>query len=93
MLINRLIDSAAAQSREYFGNVMGVAGIEAAFIFPVMLLIYFGLLDLTNVLSARDADGKHAGRSRHAVERHHHKGGACGILSCLDSHHGPILDE
>jgi Flp pilus assembly protein TadG len=52
MMINRLIDSAAAQSKAYFGNVMGVAGIEAAFILPVMLLIYFGLLDLTTVLSA-----------------------------------------
>jgi Flp pilus assembly protein TadG len=52
MMINRLIDSAAARSKAYFGNVMGVAGIEAAFIFPVMLLIYFGLLDLTTVLSA-----------------------------------------
>jgi Flp pilus assembly protein TadG len=50
--IDRLIGSAARQSRVFFRNVRGVAGIEAAFIFPVMLLIYFGLLDLTSVLSA-----------------------------------------
>ena len=30
----------------------GVASIEMAFIFPVMLLAYFGLVDITNALSA-----------------------------------------
>jgi Flp pilus assembly protein TadG len=50
--INRLLDGAGAHSRAFLGNIMGVAGIEAAFILPIMLLIYFGLLDLTNVLSA-----------------------------------------
>jgi Flp pilus assembly protein TadG len=52
MMIIRLIDSAAKQSKAFLRNVMGVAGIEAAFILPVMLLIYFGLLDLTTMLSA-----------------------------------------
>jgi Flp pilus assembly protein TadG len=52
MMIIRLTDSAAKQSKAFLRNVMGVAGIEAAFILPVMLLIYFGLLDLTTMLSA-----------------------------------------
>ena len=51
-MIDRLIDSAATRSKVFLGNVMGVAGIEAAFIFPVMLMVYFGLLDLTTMLSA-----------------------------------------
>ena len=33
-------------------NDSGVAAIEMAFIFPVMLVLYFGLVDLTNLLSA-----------------------------------------
>jgi Flp pilus assembly protein TadG len=52
IMINNLIAAAAERSRALVGNVKGVAGIEAAFIFPVMLMIYFGLLDLTTVLSA-----------------------------------------
>jgi Flp pilus assembly protein TadG len=52
MTINRLVDSAATRSKAFFANVMGVAAIEAALILPVMLMIYFGLLDLTTVLSA-----------------------------------------
>jgi Flp pilus assembly protein TadG len=38
------------RSKSFLSNIKGVAGIEAAFIFPVMLMIYFGLLDLTTVL-------------------------------------------
>ena len=30
----------------------GVAAIEMAFIFPVMLMLYFGMVDITNLLSA-----------------------------------------
>jgi Flp pilus assembly protein TadG len=52
MTINRLVDSTATRSKAFFANVMGVAAIEAALILPVMLMIYFGLLDLTTVLSA-----------------------------------------
>lgn len=33
-------------------DTRGVASIEMAFIFPVMVLVYFGLVDATNVLSA-----------------------------------------
>ena len=50
------IDSGIAANldcaKSFFANIKGVAGIEAAFIFQVMLMIYFGLLDLTTVLSA-----------------------------------------
>ena len=40
------------RAKSFVANINGVAGIEAAFIFPAMLLLYFGLLDLTTVLSA-----------------------------------------
>ncbi len=36
----------------YAGDIRGVASIEMAFIFPAMVLVYFGLVDATNVLSA-----------------------------------------
>lgn len=36
----------------YRRDVGGVASIEMAFIFPVMLLVYFGLVDVSNLLSA-----------------------------------------
>ena len=50
--INRPIGAAAHRLRKFVASIEGVAGIEAAFILPVMLVIYFGLLDLTTVLSA-----------------------------------------
>jgi Flp pilus assembly protein TadG len=53
-MIDRLIDFTAKHSKGFLRNVTGVAGIEAAFILPVMLIIYFGLLDLTTV---RPTDG------------------------------------
>lgn len=40
------------RAKSFVASINGVAGIEAAFIFPVMLMLYFGLLDLTTVLSA-----------------------------------------
>ena len=39
------------RAKSFVASINGVAGIEAAFIFPVMLMLYFGLLDLTTVLS------------------------------------------
>ncbi|MGI9464883.1 MAG: TadE/TadG family type IV pilus assembly protein [Aestuariivirgaceae bacterium] len=33
-------------------DVRGIAAVEMAFIFPVMLILYFGLVDVTNLLSA-----------------------------------------
>ena len=50
--INFANGTALDRSKSFLSNIKGVAGIEAAFIFPVMLMIYFGLLDLTSVLSA-----------------------------------------
>jgi Flp pilus assembly protein TadG len=50
--INFANGTALDRSKSFLSNIKGVAGIEAAFIFPVMLMIYFGLLDLTTVLSA-----------------------------------------
>src|SRR4029453_8156026 len=50
--INFANGTALDHSKSFLSNINGVAGIEAAFIFPVMLMIYFGLLDLTSVLSA-----------------------------------------
>ncbi len=38
--------------RRFARAEQGVAAIEMAFIFPVMLLLYFGLVDVTNLMSA-----------------------------------------
>jgi len=38
--------------RRFAGAEHGMAAIEMAFIFPVMLLLYFGLVDITNLMSA-----------------------------------------
>ena len=38
--------------RRFARAEQGVAAIEMAFIFPVMLLLYFGLVDITNLMSA-----------------------------------------
>jgi Flp pilus assembly protein TadG len=50
--INIAIGASFERAKSFISNIKGVAGIEAAFIFPVMLMIYFGLLDLSTVLSA-----------------------------------------
>jgi Flp pilus assembly protein TadG len=38
--------------RRFARAEQGMAAIEMAFIFPIMLLLYFGLVDVTNLLSA-----------------------------------------
>jgi len=38
--------------RRFWRAEQGMAAIEMAFIFPVMLLLYFGLVDITNLMSA-----------------------------------------
>lgn len=40
------------QARRFKDDKNGVAAVELAFIFPVMLVLYFGLVDVTNLLSA-----------------------------------------
>jgi Flp pilus assembly protein TadG len=49
MCAGRSVHKRACRFRD---DVRGVAAIEMAFIFPVMLVIYFGLVDVTNLLSA-----------------------------------------
>jgi Flp pilus assembly pilin Flp len=38
-------------SRDFGRNQDGIAAIEFAFIFPIMILMFFGLVDLTNLIS------------------------------------------
>lgn len=40
------------RSKRFSRSESGMAAIEMAFIFPVMLVLYFGLVDITNLLSA-----------------------------------------
>jgi Flp pilus assembly protein TadG len=39
-------------ARRFRIDARGVAAIEMAFVFPMMLLVYFGLVDVTNLLAA-----------------------------------------
>ena len=50
--VSQLAVRAGRSARKFRDDVHGVAAIEMAFIFPVMLIIYFGLVDVTNLLSA-----------------------------------------
>ena len=50
--IAKLGQSTARLLARYGRDVRGVTSIEVAFIFPVMLIIYFGLVDASNLLSA-----------------------------------------
>lgn len=45
-------DGIASRARKFRDDLRGVAALEMAFIFPVMLILYFGLVDVTNLLSA-----------------------------------------
>ncbi len=40
------------KAHRFRDDIRGMAAIEMAFIFPVMLVLYFGLVDITNLLSA-----------------------------------------
>ena len=40
------------QARRFNNDKDGVAAVELAFIFPIMLVLYFGLVDVSNLLSA-----------------------------------------
>lgn len=44
---------AASAARRFGRATKGMAAIEMAFVFPVMLIAYFGLIDVTNLLSAK----------------------------------------
>jgi len=51
-MTKQILTSGNRFARRFLKAEGGVAAIEMAFIFPVMLLVYFGLVDLTNLLSA-----------------------------------------
>jgi Flp pilus assembly protein TadG len=53
--VHRIASSAAriaGAGRRFAGECRGMAAIEMAFVFPFMVIIYFGLVDITNILTA-----------------------------------------
>ena len=50
--LHRFMPALRPAGKKYGRNTSGVAAIEMAFIFPVMITLFFGLVDLTEGLSA-----------------------------------------
>jgi len=50
--ITQRVERFALTCRRFRSASTGMAAIEMAFVFPMMLIVYFGLVDITNLLSA-----------------------------------------
>ncbi|MGE0212391.1 MAG: TadE/TadG family type IV pilus assembly protein [Parvibaculaceae bacterium] len=51
-VLHRIRRRAAASIRRFRRDARGVVSIEMALIFPIMLILYFGMVDVSNLLSA-----------------------------------------